>query len=452
MEQYPEIWERVLELFKERYTETVCNLWLSDAKLNYLDATRASIEVPSAFKRNILLSSHKEHLEGVISDTVGYPVTVSVTYPDMPKEAPAANDAPESEPQPLQEINEQGITPIPSIVSNADYTFGNFIVGNSNKFAHAACYAVAKSPATDYNPLFIYGASGLGKTHLLNAISNEIRRLHPEMVIKSVKGDDFTNQMIESIRNNSQTEFRNIYRQADVLLIDDIQFIAGKNATQEEFFHTFNALYEENKQIIMTSDRPPKDIKLLEDRLKTRFEWGLIADIQPPDLELRLAIVKNKAKTIGLKLTDEMCNVIAESVRSNIRQLEGVVKRISAKTFLSGETLSVKLVHECVDSIVHHVDDPQTIAEKIIKRVAKKYDISQEDLMSKNRTKTVSDARTLAIYIIRRVTGMSFPELGKLFNRDHSTIITANTKLSDRISENHLLELEVNEIIEELME
>lgn len=335
---------------------------------------------------------------------------------------------------------------------NNEYTFENFVVGNSNKFAHAACTAVAANPAREYNPLFIYGSSGLGKTHLLNAIMNEIRKNYPNVVIIYVKGDEFTNQMIESIATKSQEKFRAKYRKADVLLIDDIQFIAGKDSTQEEFFHTFNALYEDRKQIIMTSDRPPRDIKTLEDRLKTRFEWGLIADIQPPDFELRIAIMRNKANMIGMTLPDEVLTLIAENLKSNIRQIEGAIKRICARSFLNGDPITVELAKSCISEFIAVNDPPEITAKKIVETVSKKYGIPTDEIYGRKRTKPISNARNVSIYIIRKITSLSLTYIAQIFDRDHTTIMSAIRSVEGETRSNPLLDIEINEMIKEITE
>ena len=326
------------------------------------------------------------------------------------------------------------------------------MVGGSNKFAHAACTAVAAHPARDYNPLFIYGSSGLGKTHLLNAIMNEVHLKYPDLVIIYVKGDEFTNQMIESIATKSTEKFRAKYRKADVLLIDDIQFIAGRDSTQEEFFHTFNALYEDHKQIIMTSDRPPRDIKTLEDRLRTRFEWGLIVDIQPPDFELRIAIMRNKAKMMDITLPDEILSFIAENLKSNIRQIEGAIKKIAAQSFLNGEAITVELAKKCIADMVESNDPPEITAKKVIETVSKKYGIPVDEIYGRKRTKPISNARNVSIFIIRRITSLSLNEIAELYDRDHSTILSSIRSVETEISQNPLLEIEITEMIKEITE
>ena len=333
---------------------------------------------------------------------------------------------------------------------NFEYTFDNFIVGNSNKFAHAACTAVAANPAMNYNPLFIYGPSGLGKTHLLYAVTNEIKRKKPNAKIIYIKGVDFTNQFIEALAAQMTNEFRNKYRSCDVLLIDDIQFIAGKTSTQEEFFHTFNALYEEHKQIILTSDRPPKDMKTLEDRLKTRFEWGLLADIQPPDIELRVAIIKKKAEQVGIKIPENVLTYLAENIRSNIRQIEGAMKKLGAIYFLSGQEITIEVARACIADLLGGEEPVSVTVDKIFATVYKKYGIKKEELLGKSRSREIAQARHVAIYLIRKITEMSLPNIGKTFNRDHTTVMSSCDTIEDKLKRDAVLTLDINEMIKEI--
>ncbi len=330
------------------------------------------------------------------------------------------------------------------------YTFDNFIVGSSNKFAHAACTAVAANPATNYNPLFIYGPSGLGKTHLMSAIVNEIKRKNPKARVLYIKGDDFTNQMIESLSKQQMHKFHEKYRNCDILLIDDIQFIAGKTSTQEEFFHTFNALYEERNQIVLSSDRPPKDIQTLEERLKTRFEWGLIADIQPPDLELRIAIIKKKCEQVSIQLSDDVLTFLAENLRSNIRQIEGTVKKLSAIAFLSGKEITMEVAASCLQEITGGVVPVQVIVDKIFSAVYNRYGISKEELLSQKRNKEIAFARHVSIYLIRQISEMSFPGIAKIFNRDHTTIISSCDQITKKINNDAAFSIEIAELRKEV--
>ena len=302
----------------------------------------------------------------------------------------------------------------------------------------------------NYNPLFIYGPSGLGKTHLLYAITNEVKKKKPNAQIIYIKGEDFTNQLIEALANQKTSEFRNTYRSCDMLLIDDIQFIAGKVSTQEEFFHTFNALYEEHKQIILTSDRPPREIKTLEDRLKTRFEWGLLADIQPPDLELRIAIIKKKAEQVNVIIPDEVLNFLAENLRSNIRQIEGAIKKLGALAFLSGREISMELARSCISELLGGEEPVSVTVDKIFAAVYRKYGIPKEELTGNRRTREIAQARHIAIYLIRKITEMSLPNIGKIFGRDHTTILSSCETVEKKLHSDAVLAMDINTMIKEV--
>ncbi len=488
MQEWKELWQSILSQLETKLTAITMDLWFKGAELISLDDNVAVISHTSPFKKSIIEKRHLSLLEEVFEEVLGFPVKIIITLagqnpedsteenasekasekPAAPGQTASGMDSSSGNPMQQSPVSLRSAPPAATTAEseesfpeskgssyppiNNEYTFENFVVGSSNKFAHAACTAVAAHPAQEYNPLFIYGPSGLGKTHLLNAIMNEIRKNQPNVAIIYVKGDEFTNQMIESIATKSQEKFRAKYRKADVLLIDDIQFIAGKDSTQEEFFHTFNALYEDHKQIIMTSDRPPRDIKTLEDRLKTRFEWGLIADIQPPDFELRIAIMRNKANMIGMTLPDEVLTFIAENLKSNIRQIEGAIKRICARSFLNGDPITVELAKNCISEFIVVNDPPEITAKKIVETVSKKYGISTDDIYGRKRNKPVSNARNISIFIIRKITNLSLTSIAQIFERDHTTIMSAVKSIEGETQTNPLLEIEIQEMIKEITE
>ena len=338
---------------------------------------------------------------------------------------------------------------VPSPASS-EYTFDSFIVGNSNKFAHAACVAVANNPATAYNPLFIYGQTGLGKTHLLYAITNKIRLDNPGANIIYMKGEEFTNQLIASISNKTTVEFREKYRKADVLLIDDIQFIAGKESTQEEFFHTFNDLYEAHKQIILASDRPPKEIKTLTDRLRTRFEWGLLASIEPPDFELRTAIITKKAQILDIQIPPEVITYLAEKLKNSIRQLEGAVKKLGAYSSLNNLPITLDAAKECLSDIMTGTEPVNVTIDKIFSAVAEKYGVTVEEIKGVRRSKHITLPRHVSIYIMRTITNKSLPEIGKIFNRDHTTILASYETIKKMMRDDASIENDVSDLIQDI--
>ncbi len=334
---------------------------------------------------------------------------------------------------------------------NPDYTFENFIVGSSNKLAHAGARVVAENPGTKYNPLFFYGNSGIGKTHLMYAIANEVLSKNPSMRVICVKGEEFMNQLIESIRIKKNSEFREKYRKADMLLIDDIQFIAGKESTQLEFFHTFDALYEDHKQIIITSDKPPHEMVTLEERIRSRFESGLVVDIQPPDFELRLAILQNKANKNNLVIPTDVLTYLAENLQSNIRQIEGVMKQLGAKHFLTGMPITIEMVRSTISIFIRESESDKDIVKTIVECVAKRFKTTPEEIYGRKRTKEIKTARNVAMRIIRDMTPLSLPKIGALMgNRDYSTVHSNLQAIDKQVSCDSTLEAEIADIIKEI--
>lgn len=479
------IWEMVRESFSKKLSRETIDLWFGDLSVVSFENNVITLSTPSEFKYKIIRDRHLADIRRGFCDLLGFDVDVDLLFSGTPSDPtrlkqmlqgqlPEQSDSPSTQnvpsfrdssyaghPQSAQSLTAASSggekTPRKEASSHEniptysfEYTFDNFIIGDSNKLAHAACVAVADRPAANYNPLFIYGQSGLGKTHLMNAIINELRRKNPDTRIIYIKGDDFTNELIDSLKRNAPQEFRDKYRKCDVLLIDDIQFIAGKEATQDEFFHTFNSLYEDHKQIILTSDRPPRDIKTLEDRLRTRFEWGLIADIQPPDLELRIAIIKKKAEQVNIDLPDDVLSFLAENLRTNIRQIEGAIKKLAALSFLSGKELNIELASSCISELLGGAEPVNVTVDRIFGAVSKKYGVSKEDILSTRRTKEIAWSRHISIYLIRSVTEMSFPNIGKIFNRDHSTIMSSIETIDKKIKTDNLFALEISELKKEI--
>lgn len=407
MESYSEVWQLVKDYCKGKVTETIYSLWLEPLTMVSFEENKITL-LTSEFKANIVKSKFLDLLNEAFEATMGFPVEIEIITETI-KKSEEIDDK-------IQEIGES--------INNYELNFENFIVGSSNKFAYAAAQAVATTPGKAYNPLFIYGSSGLGKTHLLNAICVEIKKNMPNYKIIYTRGEDFTNELVQSLERKTMPAFHDKYRTADILLVDDIQFIAGKTQTQEEFFHTFDVLKNDNKQIILASDRPPKEIALLEDRIKTRFEWGLLADIQPPDIETRMAIIKSKADYLNLDLPDEIVLYIADKIKNNVRQLEGAVKKINALYIISGHQPSIVSAQKAINDILSDNQPLPVTIDKILNEVARTYGVTVENILSDKRNANISKARRAAMYIVREVTSLPMKKIGEEFGgKDHSTII-----------------------------
>lgn len=411
MESFNEAWELICDYCKTRITDVAYKTWISRIEPINIDFETgdARLLVPNEFHKQTLTRCYTPLLNSAFEEIFGSSnINLCFITPGYDGSTPKA---------PNSKL---------AIDASPELTFDTYIVGSSNKFAHAAALAVAANPAGSYNPLFIYGNSGLGKTHLLYAICNDIKKTHPNMRTLYIKGDDFTNELIDSIRKGATREFHQKYRQTDILLVDDIQFIAGKDSTQEEFFHTFNTLYEAKKQIVLTSDRPPKEIQTLEDRLRTRFEWGLIADIQPPDFETRIAIIKRKAELLDINIPNPVLEYIATKLKTNIRQLEGAVKKMKAYYLLQGDQPSMATAQAAISDILNNDQPPPLTIEKIIEEVARTFGVTANEIRSSKRAANISNARQIAIYIAREITQLSMSAIGSEFGgRDHSTIVYA---------------------------
>ena len=442
-ENIKSIWELVTTELKSVFSATAYDLWIPTLELSEMDESRAVLICNNGFKYDIIMKRHRDKIAGAFETVLGYPIEVVIVLKKEEEETPPRIEtAPETKQIDVRTDN---------FVYHREYTFDNFIVGGSNKFAHAACTAVANNPGEVYNPLFIYGQSGLGKTHLMYAVTNEIWRRNPEKKIIYVTCEEFTNELIESISKKSTSAFREKYRRADVLLIDDVQFIGGKESTQEEFFHTFNELFDNHKQIILTSDRPPKEINLLADRLKNRFEWGLLADIQPPDMELRSAIIMKKAEAMGISLTPDVVEYLSDKLKSNIRQIEGSLKRLGATSLISGESITTEMAARCLSDIVSEELPLSVKISRVLHEVSDKYGFEEADIKGKKRTKELAWARHIAIYILRKKTDMSLPAIGAEFGgRDHTTILSSYNTVEREIKENPPFAAEINELMNEI--
>jgi len=428
MDSFEELWEIIKDECKNQVSESIYNVWFKDMELVSFDNDRVVIAL-SDFKRKIIEKRFMDKLSNSFENILGFQVEIILV--DI-----GANAA--------DTKNENTDN------STEEDTFDSFVVGASNKFAYAAANAVANDPGGKYNPLFIHGNSGLGKTHLLSAICHSVKKKNPNYNIVYIRGEDFTNDLIKHLGLKSTDAFHEKYRNADILLIDDIQFIAGKDSTQEEFFHTFNAIYQAGNQIVLTSDRPPKEIALLEDRLRNRFEMGLMADIQTPDLETRMAIVKKKAENLNFNLPDDIVQFIADKLKNNIRQLEGAVKRMYAFVTMQGLPVTKVTAQSAIkDIIADSTPTPLTI-NKIVAEVARTYGAQINDIYSKKQNAEITEMRQMAMYIVRELTGSSTKQIGKEFNRDHSTVVYSLDKFAKKYNDDSKIHSMVDNIIKNI--
>ncbi|MBM7648135.1 chromosomal replication initiator protein [Bacillus ectoiniformans] len=441
MENIEDLWVKVLENLEKKISKPSFDTWLKSTKAHSLQGDSITVAAPNDFARDWLEGHYSQLISGVLGEITGEELAVKFIIPDHPESEEFELVMPKK-PMKKEETHE-----FPQSMLNPKYTFDTFVIGSGNRFAHAASLAVAEAPAKAYNPLFIYGGVGLGKTHLMHAIGHYVLEHNPKAKVVYLSSEKFTNEFINSIRDNKAVDFRNRYRNVDVLLIDDIQFLAGKEQTQEEFFHTFNTLHEESKQIIISSDRPPKEIPTLEDRLRSRFEWGLITDITPPDLETRIAILRKKAKAENLDIPNEVMLYIANQIDTNIRELEGALIRVVAYSSLINKDINADLAAEALKDIIPS-SKPKTITILDIQRVVgEQYDVKLEDFKAKKRTKSIAFPRQIAMYLSREMTDFSLPKIGEEFGgRDHTTVIHAHEKISKLLSSDSQLQHRVKEI------
>nr|WP_240259614.1 chromosomal replication initiator protein DnaA [Clostridium perfringens] len=451
--QLNNLWEQALNIIKGEISEISFNTWIKSCTPISISDNLLKLSVPNEFTKGILDTRYKDLLIQALKIVTSRKFKIEF-YLESDLEEEKENEEKQKEEKKENTNDVDGSIVVSDEMSatlNPKYTFQSFVIGNSNRFAHAASLAVAESPAKAYNPLFIYGGVGLGKTHLMHAIGHYILQENPKAKVVYVSSEKFTNELINAIKDDKNEEFRNKYRKVDVLLIDDIQFIAGKERTQEEFFHTFNALHEENKQIILSSDRPPKEIPTLEDRLRSRFEWGLIADIQPPDFETRMAILKKKADVEGLNVPNEVMVYIATKIKSNIRELEGALIRIIAYSSLTNRDVSVDLASEALKDIISNKESAPVTVKTIQESVSNYYNLRIEDLKSQRRTRNIAYPRQIAMYLSRKLTDMSLPKIGEEFGgRDHTTVIHAYEKISENLKTDEGLQSMINDITKKL--
>ena len=435
MDSFKDVLEAAQAYCKTQMAEPTYNLYIDGLEpISFEDSSHITLSVRNDFICKIVTDRYLGLLKEAFKSVLGFDVDITLVVPSTPPHEVVLAQQYEANP-----ASPQG---------NYEFTFENFIKGPSNQFAFAAAQAVAANPSGAYNPLFIYGQSGLGKTHLLTAIQIEIKKNHPDFNIVYVDCEKFTNEIITAIREGSTEQFRLKYRAADVLLVDDIQFIAGKESTQEEFFHTFNTLHNAGKQIVLASDRPAKEIKSLEERLRTRFEWGLTADIQPPDFETRVAIIRRKAELFHLEIPDDVAEFIANHLKNNIRQLEGAVKKLNAYYMLEGIQPVIGVAQNAIKDILNETQPVPVTIEKIIGEVGRTYNVSPAEIRGMRRTANISSARQTAIYVVREITGMSMEDIGKEFGgRDHSTIVYSLKALESNLENDRHLKETVEDII-----
>ncbi|MBP0979280.1 MAG: chromosomal replication initiator protein DnaA [Oscillospiraceae bacterium] len=450
MESFDDVFSKVCDYCKDKISSIGYNLWIQVIKPVSFDGDVAVLYVKSIFQKKIITEKYMDLLLKAFEHVVGFSVKIEVKCDDE-IESPETEENEEDDPLKIRSFDIPANTDNITIPGEYEYTFGTFIVGPSNKFAHAASLAVAANPSGAYNPLFIYGESGLGKTHLLYAICNEISNNFKDKKIIYVKGEEFTNELIDAIGKESTKQFHDKYRCADILLVDDIQFIGGKESTQEEFFHTFNELYQAGKQIVLTSDRPPKEIKTLEDRLRTRFEWGLLADVQAPDFETRIAIIRRKAELLDIAIPDDVSEYIANRLKNNIRQLEGVVKKLKAYKLLAGTPPSVAIAQSAIKDILNDNQPTSVSIDRVISEVSQTYGVSPADIKSSKRSANISIARQIAIYIVREVLCVPMSNIGEEFGgRDHSTIVYALQQVENKMKKDIKYKETVEDIIKNI--
>ncbi|MCM2535617.1 chromosomal replication initiator protein DnaA [Neobacillus pocheonensis] len=444
MENIADLWNRALANIEKKISKPSYDTWLKSTKAHSLQGDLLVITAPNEFARDWLEERYSQLISGILYEITGEELSVKFIIPQNQNEDDQAMPVP-----PKKAKREDDHTDFPQNILNPKYTFDTFVIGSGNRFAHAASLAVAEAPAKAYNPLFIYGGVGLGKTHLMHAIGHYVLDHNPNAKVVYLSSEKFTNEFINSIRDNKAENFRNKYRNVDILLIDDIQFLAGKESTQEEFFHTFNALHEESKQIIISSDRPPREIPTLEDRLRSRFEWGLITDITPPDLETRIAILRKKARAEGLDIPNEVMLYIANQIDSNIRELEGALIRVVAYSSLINKDINADLAAEALKDIIPSSKPRVITIHEIQKVVGEHFSIKLDDFKAKKRTKSVAFPRQIAMYLSRELTDYSLPKIGEEFGgRDHTTVIHAHEKISKLLQSDSQLQKQLKELNE----
>ncbi|MBE6716903.1 MAG: chromosomal replication initiator protein DnaA [Ruminococcaceae bacterium] len=449
MDTLNDIWKEVLALCKQEVSDVMYNMWLSPLEFYKLENDTAVFIVNADFRKTIILSKFAEMIKRNFKEIIGFEVEIDVIVDQAFGEK--NNDVQPVKKEEIKEENEE--EPAENAKkSSTSFTFDNFVVGKSNLFAYTVAKGVAESPGNQYNPLLIYGNSGLGKTHLLFAIYNELKRKNPNDIIVYTTGESFLNELIECVGKKNTYVFHNKYRNVDALLVDDIQVIQKGDMTQEEFFHTFNALEQAGKQIILTSDVPPKEMAILDERLRTRFEMGVIADIKPPDMETRKAIIKRKSKSLGITLSESTIDFIANKIKNNIRQLEGTVKKIEALRKVYGVMPTFEQVQDIVKDVTSDSLPVSVVINNIFSAVSNTYGVSIDDIKSANRSSNISQARNICMYVIKTVTGITLKEVGTFFGKDHSTVLHSIKRIESALEKDQTFRNTVNNIIREVKE
>ena len=463
-----DIWLHVIDALKKNHnlSDITVNLWFDSMEMKDLTSDTVYLSTDNDIKKNIIESKYADIIKEELKNILGFEVEIVIvsceneSFEEQYKRLSSMEKS-ERLKQIEKKLDEESVSessecPSSLIISpsllpeySPEYTFDSFVVGHSNDLAYNMALSVANQPAMVANPLYLYGSPGLGKTHLLYAITKKISELHPDYTIIYTKGEDFTNELIASLANKTPILFREKYRNASVLLIADIQFIAGKETIQEEFFHTYEALFESGKQIIVTSDRLPKDIKTLEERLRSRFEHGIIVDIQPPDMELRVAIFKRKAQNLKMDVPNDVLMYLGENIKDNIRQIEGALKKMRALAFVNRTDICMEYAKAAVNDILTAKANIIT-PERVLTYASQKYNIQPEDILGKRKTDDIVTARQVAIYLLRELTEMSHANIGKFFNRDHSTIVASVNRIKERMKEDSSFEAQIDEMINDI--
>ena len=448
-----DVWQKILDIIKKDLNPQSYQTWFIHTRHASFEGNTIVVETPNAYFRDWLIDHYMEIVEEAARRVCGKQVGISFVVGQVPLKDPEqkAQESSSQQNTTTTKLKNKKLDLVPTTSTglNQLFTFDNFVIGSGNRFAHAASLAVSESPAKAYNPLFIYGPVGMGKTHLLQAIAHFILQKNSSAKVLYISSEKFTNQLISAIQNRTTINFRQTYRNADVLLIDDIHFMGGREATQEEFFHTFNVLYDAHKQIILSSDRPPKDIPSLEQRLVSRFEWGLVTDIQPPDLETRMAILRKKAERETLKAPDDVMFFIAEKIKTNIRELEGALIRVVAYASLTEQNITLSLAQDVLKDVIK--EDKKVSIDAIQRKVAEAFDISIQDIKGKKRIKLFAYPRQVAMFLARELTELSLPQVGEYFGgRDHTTVLHAYNKIREDVNRNSQTKQLVDNLVEKI--